>query len=254
MKRVSLFLLAIGLFGSTFAQNNAMNNEFSSYVNNDDYTQITITGKLFQMIADIDSDDPDAADLIEASKGIEGIQIIVADEISNAEAQYKSAVNKLDGNFESLMTVVDKECNVDFLIKDNGGIISEMFMVVGDNDGLVLVDIWGEIDLDKIMKITENIDIEGMEHFDKDAAEASRYVNFYPNPIKVGTNGNLIVNEKTLGATMKVYDMKGKVVTEKVINDYTNEVDLNDLAQGTYVFTLWKGKVRIFNEQIVITK
>ena len=53
---------------------------------------------------------------------------------------------------------------------------------------------------------------------------------------------------------MKVYDLKGKEVITRQINDLQTQVPLSNLALGTYVLNLYKGNTRFYIEQIVVVR
>jgi hypothetical protein len=65
------------------------------------------------------------------------------------------------------MIVRDGDTDVDFLIKEKNGKISDLLLVVDEPDEFVIVSISGEIDLKTISKVTKNMDIKCSEHLDK---------------------------------------------------------------------------------------
>jgi hypothetical protein len=64
------------------------------------------------------------------------------------------------------MTVRDEGTNVEFLVKDTGDIINELLLLVG-GDEFVMMSFVGNIDLDKISKLANSLDIDGAQHLDK---------------------------------------------------------------------------------------
>ena len=56
------------------------------------------------------------------------------------------------------------------------------------------------------------------------------------------------------GIQMKVYDLKGKEVITRQVNDLQTQVPLSNLALGTYVLNLYKGNTRFYIEQIVVVR
>ncbi|MGB0425021.1 MAG: DUF4252 domain-containing protein, partial [Flavobacteriales bacterium] len=82
------------------------------------------------------------------------------------ETQYKSAIKKIKGSYEVLMTVDDNDEDMTFFIKENNGIITELLMIVGGNDNFMIMSIVGDIDLNQIAKLSRTLDIEGMENLE----------------------------------------------------------------------------------------
>lgn len=56
------------------------------------------------------------------------------------------------------------------------------------------------------------------------------------------------------GIHMKAYDLKGKEVITRQINDLQTQVPLSNLVLGTYVLNLYKGNTRFYIEQIVVVR
>ena len=65
----------------------------------------------------------------------------------------------------------------------------------------------------------------------------------YPNP----TNGNININldHNAENASIKVYDLTGKIIYESVINNsYKANVNLNDFAAGLYFLEIKEGEFK----------
>ena len=88
--------------------------------------------------------------------------------------------------FEELMNVQDKETVATFFIQESNGIVSELLVIFGGNDGFDVGTIWGEIDLKTVSKIMQKVDMGGMDMFDEKAVEYNGSVNYYPKPVKAG--------------------------------------------------------------------
>ena len=151
---------AILLAASTTAnaQIDAISKYFSKYVDDERFTVVYISPKMFQLIdkMDINLDDAEANAIKEVVKDLRGLRILVAEE--NGKEFYKEAtqlINKKE--YEVLMTVRNKgEESVDFLIKDNGSdIIDELLMIVGGPDEFVLMSFVGQIDINKISEMAK---------------------------------------------------------------------------------------------------
>ena len=139
------------------AQIDAISKYFTKYVDDDRFTVVYISPKMFQLIdkMDINLEDKEAQALKEVVSDLRGLRILVAEE--NTMEFYKEAsqiINKKE--YEVLMTVRNKgEESVDFLIKDNNDIIDELLMIVGGPDEFVLMSFVGKIDINKISEMAK---------------------------------------------------------------------------------------------------
>jgi len=68
-----------------------------------------------------------------------------------------------------LMKVRDGEENIKFLLRENedSKVIEELLLLVGGEDNFVMVSLVGIIDLSKIGKLSNAVDMEGLEYLDK---------------------------------------------------------------------------------------
>ena len=86
----------------------------------------------------------------------------------NPNERYKEAMSLINpSEYETLMTVKDGNEHVRFWVKDSGDIINELLLVVGGDDEFVLLSFVGNIDLAKISKLANQIDVKGAEHLQK---------------------------------------------------------------------------------------
>ena len=167
MKKIGLILLFATLISTfSFGQKDAIASFFSQYMDDDQFTSVFVNPKLFKMISKIAPEDmdPEVRDLI--SK-LEGLRILSL-ENGNGMAYYKEAKAKINTKgYEELMSV--REGNgeeVLFLVKENGNVIQELLMISGSSTDFNMISFMGDIDLNVISKLSKNLDIEGMEHFE----------------------------------------------------------------------------------------
>jgi hypothetical protein len=65
------------------------------------------------------------------------------------------------------MSVRDKDKDMKFYIKESGGKISELVMIMGGTDDFMVMSLFGEIDLKQISKIGQRMDVSGLENLQK---------------------------------------------------------------------------------------
>lgn len=253
MKHALLALLVAGTT-TAFAQKNAVEKYFSQYQNNEDYTTIQMSGKLFELTMHIEAENEEEREFLDAVSKIQGMAFAGTDSVGNSKAQYRQALNAPGREFEELMNVRDEDMDVTFFIRENDGVVRELLVIAGGDQEFGVGSIWGEIDLKQVRKVMESIDMAGMHKFDEEAAEARASVNYYPNPVKSGQDGTLQLPEDMTDVTLKLYDLKGKELINQRINGTQTEVPLSDLAAGTYVMNLYRGNTRFYIEKIVVVR
>ncbi len=153
----------VGFVGLSFGQADAIEKYFDKYIDDENFTMVYVSPKMFEMIAKVTPDDMDS-DVKDVIDNLEGLRILTTE--YNTDAFYKEAKSMINTKeYEILMTVRDEGTNVEFLVKDTGDIINELLLLVG-GDEFVLMSFVGDIDLDKIAKLANDIDIDGLEHLD----------------------------------------------------------------------------------------
>lgn len=157
-------LLAPAFTGSAQSQINAIDKYFQQYVDDERFTVVYISPKLFQMIGKLDIDkfdsDREAQAIMDIAQDLQGLRILVSEE--DALKLYEEAKAKINTDeYEVLMTVRDRDGdNVEFLVRDDGGdIIEELLLLVG-GDEFVLLSFVGALDLNKISQLARTIEDE----------------------------------------------------------------------------------------------
>ena len=170
MKYLFSTIVVLFLAVSVNAQNDAISKYFDQYLDDDNFTVVYVSGKMFDMIAKVDIDelkDEEAQLIMDVAKDIKGLRVLVTD--IDPKQYYKQArklVSTNDG-YEVLLTVRDKGDNVNFWIKENNNIIEELFLLVGSEDEFVMVSFLGRLDLNKIAQLADKIEMSGAEHLQK---------------------------------------------------------------------------------------
>lgn len=170
MKKIIITLVAIlsiAMPSQIQAQSDAISKYFEKYVDDESFTSVYISSKMFEMLARVSTDDKDWEEMRGIIKDLKGIRILVKE--GSGMQYYKEAVKKINFNeYDELMTVRSDDSNVKFVIKDEGDIVKELLLIVGSPDEFVLMSFVGNIDLTKIAKLSENldIDIDGLDHLE----------------------------------------------------------------------------------------
>ncbi len=165
-----LLLLPIFLLAalSIFAQNDAISRFFNKYQEDERFTVVYISPKLFQMIAKIEVDDPEWKVAREVIADLGGLRVLTADSIGDGVGMYKEALSKLPvKEYEELLTVRDGDEHVRFWIKETNNKVDELVLLVGAPTEFTLLSFTGRIDLNKIASLSKSLDVNGLEHLQK---------------------------------------------------------------------------------------
>ncbi len=168
MKKAMLVMVMVVMVVVANAQSTVISKFFNKYDGDETFSQVTISGKMFSMMANLDGDTPEAKSMISAISKIKGLKILKKSEARNSRELYKEAMAMIPtGEFEELMTVRDKDKDMKFYTKEAGGKISELVMVMGGNDEFLVMSLFGEIDLKEMGKIGKSVNIDGLQNLDK---------------------------------------------------------------------------------------
>lgn len=165
MKKVMLIMVMTGLNAAVFAQPDVITKFFGKYADDESFTQVTISSKMFGLFTDMEAEKPEDKEVLDAISKLKGLRILAKEDARNARDLYKEAFSLIPvKEYEELMTVRDKDKDMKFLIKESGGgKISELLMVMGGDDDFMILSIFGEIDLKQISRIGKKMNVTGLE-------------------------------------------------------------------------------------------
>ena len=154
------------------AQNSAVNKLFEKYSEADGFTSVDIAKGLFQLFADIESDDEDFEELQKALDGIEKMQLLqysLKDGKQETMDIFYSDIEKSIPfkEYDELMVIKESDAKINFYSKSEKGIISELLMLVDGNEEVVFMSLTGNIDLKHIAQLGSKMDLGGMEYLGK---------------------------------------------------------------------------------------
>ena len=167
MKRVTLFIVGMVLIAPVWAQpNDAISRFFSKYADDESFTVVTVTSKMFSLFAELDPEDPDEKEAMEAISKIKGLKILALEDDSlRAPGVFQEAQSLIPSNeYEDLMTVRHEGKDMNFMIKESKGIISELLLLAGGDKDFFIMSLVGEIDLAQISKLSGKMRIDGFEN------------------------------------------------------------------------------------------
>lgn len=141
----------------------AISTYFSEYVDDEDFTVVYVSGKIFQLVKDakLDLDDLDEKEVeavLKVVRDIQGIRILHTD--VNAMARWKEAKKRIPTDrYELLFKVRTTDGdNIEAFIQDDKAVISELFLLIGAADNFAMLSFVGDIDLTKISDLQRAIE------------------------------------------------------------------------------------------------
>ena len=157
-----LILLLIGTSSSLFAQTDqdAITSYFSEYLEDDRFTTIYITPRMFELFGgmDLNMEDRSEKAIADMAEDIKSLRIMIAEEDAESIAEkFSSKIDKSE--YELLMQVNDQgESTIDFLIKETEDTISELLLMIISEEEFVFMSFLGNIDLNKVSKLSESFE------------------------------------------------------------------------------------------------
>lgn len=156
----SLILLCLPL--CIFAQLVSVENFCKQYSGMEDVTSLNFSGPLINFI--FSKTDTETGEL--ASK-ISNVRLLIVDEgrIVNA-GDYKQLIKSVKkDDFEEFMRLKDDGQFVDFHLREDGDLITDVLITVYGDDGFVLLSLEGAFNFSDLNDF--NIDVKGAEHLKK---------------------------------------------------------------------------------------
>lgn len=164
MKKI-LFILMLMIGMTTAHAQDAISKFYSKYQNDDSFTQVTISSKMFNLFTNMEADTKEDKEILDAISKLKGLRILAKEDARNARDLYKEAFTLIPAKeYEELMTVRDKDKDMKFLIKESGGKISELLMVMGGSKQFMILSLFGEIDLKQVSRLGKKMNVSGLEN------------------------------------------------------------------------------------------
>ncbi|QNJ98532.1 DUF4252 domain-containing protein [Constantimarinum furrinae] len=148
-------------------------NAFDAFENEKDVSSVVVTKNMFKLLSkiDLESDDPEVKEYMELVNNLDNIKIFTTDNPEVAKRMNSSVASYISSSkgLGELMRVKDDGKNIKFYSKEgkNENFVSELLMhldgVIDGKKMTVIMSITGNIDLKKISKLTQDLDVPGSE-------------------------------------------------------------------------------------------
>jgi hypothetical protein len=163
MKRFIMGGMLMLLTLSAIGQESAVDKVFNKYSGKEGYTTVYISSFMFNLLSNLQTDDPEYNEFKKATAGISSIKILTQDG-GNSKAFGAELLAMLPrAEYKEMMTVKDQDETVLFLAREQGGKITEFLLIVSGGGEDALIAIQGDIDLESIAHIASGLDMPGLE-------------------------------------------------------------------------------------------
>jgi hypothetical protein len=167
MKKILMIALMMVTVNAVFAQD-AISKFFTKYQSDKSFSQVTVSSKMFNLFTNMEVESKEDQEVLNAISKLKGLRILAKENTSDARALYKEAFALIPTKeFEELMSVRDKDKDMKFYIKESGGKISELVMIMGGANDFMVMSLFGEIDLKQVSKIGKKMNVEGLQKLEK---------------------------------------------------------------------------------------
>jgi len=256
MKQILILLLTISSF-SILGGQNVIDKHFQSLTEQEDATNVSVTGKMFEMInsINVEVDSEEEEDIMEMKEflgSIRSFQLVAANSMTNTRSYFDKSNKTLSSEYEELLSVNDKEGNFTLYIDEHNGTVHEVVGIGTDNEKLMVFSLLGDMKLEHVGKVAEHINETGMGHMSKVKDLDIGEVKVYPNPASSYGILNLETSEGFAGGVATLYDANGSSIRTYKINNTEEALELDNLTPGNYVLKITQGEVSVKKKVLVV--
>lgn len=152
------------------AQNRSIREFQEKYREFGTYFSLRIDGGILKCLSSVETNNEEADEFMKMINEIDAIDIhaIGRDEagFDMIELERFRKMIKRD-KYEELMLVKDAEGDLDFMIREKNGKISDLLLLIDGREEFLVMNISGNIDLKHISNLAEKLDLKGMDHLEK---------------------------------------------------------------------------------------
>ncbi len=251
MKKMIYTALFIAITASTaIAQTDAISRFFSDLELNPEVTTVAMSGKMFQMLGDIEVEGEEEKALTSMASKITAFKMVVDHQNADARSSQRAGVKKLYNAYEELASVRDKELQLNIMIDENGGLVREIVFIAGTQDNnFIVASLLGNIDLNEAGKLasmvanTQNTKTSGIINPDN--------LKVYPNPAKKGASVTIEVPNELKGGVLRITSTSGTDVHKQTLNGQVMKLDVASFGSGIYVVRIAKGDIEMTKKLVV---
>ncbi len=255
MKTITSVILAL-VFSTTMFAQNVIDKEFKNLKEQENYTSVNVTSKMFELAnyLETDEDNAEMKELKEFITTISEFNLIAGREVANAKAEYSQALTKVEDDYEELMNVEDKKGSFTFFIDEQGGIVNEVVMVgTSDEKELIIFSLTGQMNLRQLSKMASKIQMDGFAEMAILTESGATEVKVYPNPA-TDEELNIEVPANLVGGTATLINMDGQAIKSYKVENEEQTIATMGVPSGHYVLEIKHEGVTVKQRVVVQSK
>ena len=158
----TLLLVPLLLVGAgAFCQDDAIGRFFGKYVDDPRFSVVSVSPKMFRLLSKAQWDTI-PSDLRETVTQLHSFRMLTTE--TTPAVFFKEALTLIDRKeYEELITVRSGDGTVRFMTKEQGGVVKELLMLSVDDSEFLLMSFVGDIDLDRLSRLSTEMGIKGMD-------------------------------------------------------------------------------------------
>jgi hypothetical protein len=161
-KILSLYFLLLMITIPSRAQNKYIDDIFNKFEGREGVTTLNLSKDVLNLITHLDSGSTKERNMMAQISGVKIIGFEMAS--SDDKAAFAQMVKGMPVNdYKPLMIVKDKDANVQILLKESGGHVTEFLLLV-TGDESTLVSISGNIERKELEKLSGMVKTGGLQH------------------------------------------------------------------------------------------
>jgi len=161
-RRLTFALTLLLATTTVFAQDDAIGKFFGKYLDDSRFTVVSVSPKMFRLMSSVKWDTI-PADLKQTVSRLQSFRVLSTE--TTPAVFYQEALSHIDRKqYDDLITIRNNKDNVRFMIRTTGDTIDELLMIAADADGFTMMSFVGDIDLDKLSRLSTDMGIKGMEN------------------------------------------------------------------------------------------
>ena len=162
-----LFVLIFLIINFTgFAQDNAIDKYFREFQQKNSLDITTVSSKMFGAFLQ-NKEGIQKEELAAILKRLTGLKVLSTSAVKDGIALYNSACALMPKEFEAILTLNETDRNAKFFTLEKNGKISELVMVAFQWGRFLIVSITGDIILTDIIKLSQNLNMQGLNEVQK---------------------------------------------------------------------------------------
>lgn len=248
-----LFTCLALVLGFHLSAQNFIDKHFSDLEDLEESKVIHVAARSFDIAAQIVSEDEDAAEMKEFIGSIHSVDVVVVPEYAPKKEDYKRALGLLDGQYDELMNFKESGSRFSLHIDEDDDVVREVVAVgYGDDDEFVLISVTGEMSIDMISKVIENVPVDDIAAVRELKSADSKEFNVYPNPVAYGAELSIDVPNGFSESEAVIHDMTGNQVGSYKVYDGKVRVNTSEIGSGAYYVIIKDGGLSLKKKFIVL--